>query len=112
MIEGIILGIGLHAKVKVKQKRINKKRPILELEGGHDLFKKDNKWNYLTRIIDRENDHYLEVIKDIKTEKIIKKEDCKLSDHYGHGSAKWKKNRYKILRFFKTIISFFKRLFV
>ncbi len=52
--------------------------------------KAPKRWNFLTRIIDRENDRYYELIKDGETDQIINETEEKLSDHQGHGSAKKK----------------------
>ncbi len=58
---------------------------------GDDYHRKTKKWNFLHRIIDRLNDRYYEVIKDRNTGKVIEETEEKLSEHQGHGSAKYKK---------------------
>jgi DNA-directed RNA polymerase subunit RPC12/RpoP len=55
---------------------------------GDDLHKKTGKWNKKDRIIDKDNDHYHEVVKDPETGEIIHECEEPLSEHRGHGSAK------------------------
>ncbi len=45
--------------------------------------------------IDRRNDSYREIVKDKPTGKILHEREEPLSKHIGHGSAKYKKSKYK-----------------
>lgn len=66
-------------------------KPFLETVSGDDLHRKSGKWMKLERTIDRENDEYHEIVIDPSTEEIV--HECKepLSEHKGHGAAKFKK---------------------
>ncbi|NTW90087.1 MAG: hypothetical protein HGB37_04245 [Candidatus Moranbacteria bacterium] len=60
-------------------------RPSVNIEkqpGGVDL----------SRNIDRLQDRYDEVVKDYETKEIVHEVHEPLNDHFGHGSAKFKKN--------------------
>ena len=89
-----IVGLDIKEQLKItckdpKQTGKNK----IKYEGlyGDDLHKKSGKWNKKERIIDRENDRYMEKIIDPETGKVIHHCDEPLSEHQGHGSAKNKK---------------------
>lgn len=79
--------------VKLKARHQGKGEPFIEQVSGADLHRNSNEWTNIERIIDRENDIYMEVITDSKTGKIIHQCIEPLSEHQGHGSAKRKKNR-------------------
>ncbi len=83
----------IHNEIRTKSKRrlLGKDKVIREEKIGDDYHKKSKKWNFLHRIIDRLNDRYYELITDGETGDILKKTDEKLSQHQGHGSAKYKK---------------------
>lgn len=68
-------------KSKIRYKRLS----------GDDLYKKSGKWNNKERIIDSENDRYMEKVIDPETGEVIHHCDEPLSKHQGHGSAKNKK---------------------
>lgn len=67
-------------------KKVGKR--IFDLIFGHELFKKENRMVKKSRLIDKENNWYEETIVDPKTGDVIHETKEKLSDHYGHGSAK------------------------
>ena len=56
---------------------------------GDDLHKKSGKWYKKVRIIDRENNLYLETVTDPDTGEVVHHCEKPLIDHYGHGAAKW-----------------------
>ena len=79
-------------KAKVRNPNFNsKKNPRHELIEGYEVQQSDGKWMKKTRIIDKNNDHYLEIVKVPKTEEVIHYSNELLSQHFGHGSAKPKK---------------------
>ena len=81
-----INGIGLKAHHGPKG------QPYLESYDGPDLQHKTGKLVHKVRIIDRENDKYLETVQDYnKTDQNIHRCEGPLSKHTGHGNAKLKK---------------------
>jgi DNA-directed RNA polymerase subunit RPC12/RpoP len=64
------------------------KKPIYEFYVGDAFSEILNKYVHKTRIIDRENNSYKEVITDEESGKVIHKTEEKLSEHFGHGSDK------------------------
>lgn len=79
---------------KVKDVNFNSKRnPRYEFFEGDDIRKDDGKWMKKSRVIDKYNNKYKEKVLDPETGEII--HDCEesLSDHYGHGSAKFKDDK-------------------
>ena len=55
---------------------------------GDDLHRKSGKWYKKVRVIDRENNRYLETVTDPETGEVIHHCEEPLSDHFGHGTAK------------------------
>ena len=80
-----------HDKIKGKVKEKGQRKPIYELKVGDDYHNKTGKWNYRRMEIDRKNDKYREIIRDKETGEIIHFCEEPLSQHKGHGSAKFKK---------------------
>ena len=80
-----------HDQLRGIVKKEGTKKPVKEFELGDEKRISNNSWVDKTRIIDRENNEYVEVVKDKETGEII--HECKeaLSDHFNHGSAKYKK---------------------
>ena len=78
---------------KVKDSRFpSKKNPRMDFFSGYDLRKSDGKWMQKERVLDKDNDHYKEVVVDSETGEVIHHNEEPLSEHFGHGSAKFKKN--------------------
>ncbi len=75
-------------KIQIKEKKEGKKKPTRESIYGDEINQATGKWIDKKRIIDRENDKYIETITDPETGEIIRHCDEKLSEHTGHGSAK------------------------
>ncbi len=75
-------------KIQIKEKKEGKKKPTRESIYGDEISQATGKWIDKKRIIDRENDKYIETITDPETGEIIHHCDEKLSKHTGHGSAK------------------------
>ena len=74
---------------KVKDPTMPGKKKIkIEKIVGDDLHRKSGKWYKKMRVIDRENDRYVEEVVDPVTGDVIHRCEEPLSEHYGHGSAK------------------------
>jgi hypothetical protein len=69
----------------------SKKNPRVEVFSGADIRKSDGKWMSKERVIDKDNDLYKEVVTDPETGEVIHHNEEPLSEHFGHGSAKFKK---------------------
>ena len=73
--------------MKVKDPSFNGKGRIkIERLEGDDLHRKSGRWNKKVRVIDRENDRYVETVTDPVTGEVIHHCEGRLSDHSGHGS--------------------------
>ena len=85
--------ITFKGKRRMKGRHIGGGRPFIEQVSGDDLYRESGKWMKLSRIIDRDNDIYHEIVIDPKSGNVI--HECKeqLSRHCGHGSAKRKKKK-------------------
>ena len=77
--------------MRMKGKHGGKGEPFFDSQVGASFFYKTQKWYHLERIIEKDNDLYVEIITDPKTKEIIRKIEEPLSEHQGHGSAKYKK---------------------
>lgn len=91
--DGLNVGIRTQSRLKAKKKGV--KRPVKESIHGDEKYNLTGEWVDKTRIIDRENDQYIEIVKDKKTNEIIHECIEPLSDHINHGSAKKKNNQDK-----------------
>jgi hypothetical protein len=78
----------VHEKIGMKQKRYGHKKPIYESLSGDDLHRASGQWNRKTRVIDRENNQYKEVIVNPETGELIRHCDEPLTEHINRGSAK------------------------
>ena len=87
--EIVELNIKVQSIRKIKDpKRTGKSKIRQERLFGDDLEKKSGKWKKKERIIDRENDRYMEKVIDPETGEVEHYCDEPLSKHQGHGSAK------------------------
>lgn len=68
--------------------RPGKQKIRIEQLVGDDQHRKSGKWYKKVRVIDRENNLYLEEVADPETGAVIHRCEEPLSDHTGHGSAK------------------------
>ena len=66
-------------------------KPFFDIRAGADFYYKEQEWCHLERIIDRDNNLYIEKITNPKTGQVIKEIKEPLTEHKGHGSAKKKK---------------------
>ena len=81
---------------KMKDNNFNsKKNPRYEFFEGSDLRKSDGKWMNKSRVIEKNNDKYMEKIVDPETGEVIHLCEEPLSEHFGHGSAKPKVDKDK-----------------
>jgi len=87
--EKVIVREGL----KFKAKRPGKSKPYFESWNIPSLFNGMNKIVNRIRIIDRDNDRYKEVVSHYEDGRIIHECDEALTEHIGHGSAKFKKKQ-------------------
>lgn len=69
----------------------SRRRWLLEIISGDSYWRKERRWTFLYRVIDRFGDRYFERIVDKETGEIIIDITHPLSEHQGHGSAKRKK---------------------
>lgn len=77
--------ITLHERLDLKAKRLGSKRPFMEQRVGDDQNRKSGRWSKIHRLIDRENDRYVEHIAD-EEGIVVRDVDVPLSEHRGHGS--------------------------
>jgi len=70
--------------------KTGKKKETLKFFKGHDKRKSQNDWVNKERIIDIANDRYYELVETLDGGK-LRECDEKLSEHQGHGSAKFEK---------------------
>jgi len=83
----------IHDSLRAKTKNVampSKKNPRVDIFAGDDLRKSDNKWMTKERVIDKDKDLYREIVKDPTTGEIIHCNEEPLSQHFGHGTAKFK----------------------
>lgn len=84
---GVTLGARPQMYLGWKHKR-GPGKPIFESTCRPDIHRKSGKTMELVQIIDRENDHYKEIVKDPATGEVVHSCEESLSQHRGHGSAK------------------------
>lgn len=90
------MGVTLHENIKGKLKdpAFNSKRnPRYDFFEGDEVRKKDGKWMKKTRILDKYNNKYIEKVIDPDTGEVIHENEEPLSEHFGHGSAKFKNDK-------------------
>jgi len=75
-------------KLGLKGRHADGGKPFIEQIQGDDLHRDTGTWRRLSRVIDRENDKYHEVVKDPATCDILHECHEPLSQHRGHGAAK------------------------
>ena len=91
-----IVELNIKEQLKITRKdpkQTGKNKTTYERLSGDDLEKKSGKWKKKERIIDRENDRYMEKVIDPETGEVTRHCDEPLSKHQGHGSAKKIKNK-------------------
>ncbi len=89
----------LHDKLRIVEqlnmrvKDFNTKKTVIKSVVGDDFSVGKNKYVHKERVINKRDDKYFETVKDKETGEIIHNCDEKLSEHKGHGSAKFKKKK-------------------
>jgi hypothetical protein len=80
-------------KAKAKDKTKNKKKnPVLDIYQGVDLSRNTGEFVNKEREIDKINNYYYEHVETFDG-KVIHHCEEKLTDHFGHGSAKFKSKK-------------------
>lgn len=85
------LSVALREQIRAKMKDDSlpsKKKVRKEIVAGDDYRKSRGDWVYKKRVIDRDNDLYIEKISDLTTGEVIRDIREPLSKHWGHGSDK------------------------
>lgn len=77
--------ITVRERLDLKAKRPGMKRPFQELRQGDDFHRKSERWRKIRRLIDRDNNRYVEHIVDDK-DNVVRDVDVPLSEHLGHGT--------------------------
>jgi len=70
----------------------SKKKRRVEYSSGKSLTADTGEYNHREVFIDRLNDYYEEKVVNLKTGDVIHHTKAKLSEHIGHGTAKFKNN--------------------
>lgn len=80
--------VTIREKLGMKGRHADGGKPFIEQVHGDDLHRDTGTWRHLSRVIDRENDLYYEVVKDPVTGEVL--HECRepLSEHRGHGATK------------------------
>lgn len=82
--------VDFHENVKGKSSRMpGKKKPSSEFQAGEEWSVGKQRYVSKVRKIDRENDEYYEKVSDTQMGEIIHECAEPLSQHFGHGSAKF-----------------------
>ncbi len=79
-------------RLKDDSKPSKKKIRHEQIIGEEKRIDKD-KWVDKTRITDKDGNRYRELVVDQETGEVLRDVDEKLTDHIGHGSAKFKKKK-------------------
>ncbi len=87
--------IQAYEQIRLKDRQGAGPKALRIVKAGDDFHNKSGQWNKLERVIDRRNDWYDEVIIDPSTGSVIQETHEPLSQHQGHGSAKWAKRKQK-----------------
>lgn len=75
---------------RAKGRRLGKGKPFIEQQAKHEVFHETDEYHDVDRVIDREHNRYIEIVKDSKTGRIIRQCCELLSYHVGRGYAKRK----------------------
>jgi len=73
---------------KVRGARCARRRPRVEVAVGDSLDRATGTWNRLERLVDRGKGLYRELVTD-RAGSVLHRCEEPLSEHMGHGSAKW-----------------------
>lgn len=89
---GLFEGLQVIDGYEIKGKRPGRKKPFIEEMSRPDYSHNREKLVHKERLIDRDNDKYFERVTDYQTKEVIRECEELLSDHFGHGTAKFKKD--------------------
>ncbi|HEY2345710.1 MAG TPA: hypothetical protein VGH80_07490 [Xanthomonadaceae bacterium] len=78
----------LREHLRIKGRHAGVSRPYFDERSGASFFRRNGEWHHLFRLIDRENNRYVETIKRHSTGEVLHHVDEPLSEHTNHGSAK------------------------
>ena len=81
-------GFVAHDGIRAKAFKPSSSKFYLDTRSGPSYYRKGNQWHHLVRIIDRENDLYVETIRVLSTGQLISHVEERLSEHLGHGGGK------------------------
>jgi hypothetical protein len=81
-------GFFAHDGIRAKAYKPDSSKFYLDTRSGVSYYRKGNQWHHLVRVIDRENDRYVETIRVLSTGKLIRHVEERLSAHIGHGGVK------------------------
>lgn len=81
-------GFVVHDGIRGKAYKPGSSKFYLDTRSGASYYRKGNQWHHLVRVIDRENDRYVETIRVLSTGELISHVEEPLSEHYGHGGGK------------------------
>lgn len=82
--------VHLYDSVRLRQKEPGVKNPVVDHFSGFEFTHNTRTFSERIRVIDRKRDWYYEFVRDPKTGEIIHECSEPLSQHFGHGSAKFK----------------------
>jgi hypothetical protein len=81
-------GIVFHDGTRTKAYRAGSSKFYVDMRSGPSYYRNGNEWHHLVRVIDRENDRYLETVRALATGVLIRHVDEPLSEHTGRGGGK------------------------
>jgi len=89
VVETMVARDGIHMKAK----RPGQKRPYVEDMSAPSFSVSRQKHVHRSRVIDRDNDKYMERVTDYESGEVIHEDQGKLSEHVGHGTARRAKSK-------------------
>src|SRR5690348_17270435 len=81
-------GINFHDGNRAKAFKPGSSKFYVDMRSGPSYYRKGNQWHHLVRVIDRENDRYVETVRVLSTGELIRHVEEPLSEHIGHGGGK------------------------
>jgi len=80
--------IAFHDGYRVKAYQADSSKFFIDERSGPSYYRVGAEWHHVMRVIDRENDRYIEVVRVLRTGKIIRQVDEPLSQHTDRGGSK------------------------
>ncbi|GGA29104.1 hypothetical protein [Dyella nitratireducens] len=78
----------VHDGIRAKAYKPGSSKFYIDTRSGASYYRKGDQWHHLIRVIDRENDRYVETIRVLSTGELIRHVEEPLSEHFGHGGGK------------------------